>query len=364
MKEIRSIIKAYEQTDFTKEKIALAAVVGVEASSYRRIGARMLVNSNGTWTGGISGGCLEGDALKRAQKAIFSGEPSRVVYDTMEEDSNQIGIGLGCNGRIEVLFSPIDPKDEENEIELLKKLLRAEQPSILIKVIDAPASLRLLGHKLLVENFHEPVHFAGINPIALAKFITTTREKKQSLTFDYQTVHGDSLRLLVEFIRPEIRLIIVGDNYDVSAMLGISEQLGWEVFVVGKAKKLPKPAFQQAKKVLDFSQINQISLHDYTAVLLMSHDYNRDKAMLAEILAKNPPYLGILGPKKRFLKMQNEMPEVDFRGIDFLYSPTGLEIGAETPSEIALSIAAEILAVFRGKKGRFLREKQGTIHEK
>ena len=116
MKEIRNIIQRYESAA-TNEQLALASVVHVEESSYRRIGARMLVSSNGEWIGGISGGCLEGDALKRSQKAIFSNRPSTVVYDTMDDDRNQIGVGLGCNGRIEVLFTPIDPEDPDNEIE-------------------------------------------------------------------------------------------------------------------------------------------------------------------------------------------------------------------------------------------------------
>jgi len=126
MKEIRKIIAVYEQMDWQKERVALASVVNVEESSYRRIGARMLVGSSGVWTGGISGGCLEGDALRRSQQAIFRGEPSKVVYDTMEDDENQIGVGLGCNGRVEVLFTPIDPGDPANEIEQLKTITTAE----------------------------------------------------------------------------------------------------------------------------------------------------------------------------------------------------------------------------------------------
>ena len=132
MKEIRQIIARYESTDFSQEKIAIASVVSVEESSYRRIGARMLVSSNGQWIGGISGGCLEGDALRRSQKAIYNNVPSQVVYDTMDDDANQIGVGLGCNGRLEVLFTPIDPSDQNNPIETLKKIKEKNAPSILI----------------------------------------------------------------------------------------------------------------------------------------------------------------------------------------------------------------------------------------
>src|SRR5437870_12934040 len=116
MKEIRSIINAYNKIDFTSVKAALATVVRVEGSSYRRTGARMLVLDNGTYLGGISGGCLEGDALRRAQKAIIQDKPSIITYDTTQDDGHQIGVGLGCNGIIDVLFMPLHNEDENNPV--------------------------------------------------------------------------------------------------------------------------------------------------------------------------------------------------------------------------------------------------------
>src|SRR5580765_1415322 len=118
MKEIQSILSAYSQIDFSKTAAALATVVRVEGSSYRRTGARMLVLDNGTYLGGISGGCLEGDALRRAQKAIASEKASVVTYDTTKDDDHQVGVGLGCNGIIDVLFTPLNP-NEQNAVTIL-----------------------------------------------------------------------------------------------------------------------------------------------------------------------------------------------------------------------------------------------------
>ena len=136
MLEIRKIISEYDKLDHSKEKVALASVVSVDESAYRRIGARMLVRSNGLWIGGISGGCLEGDALKQSLMAIYKNESSIVVYDTMDDDNNQIGVGLGCNGKIEVLLTPIDSEDPDNEVELLRSILNSEAPSIIAKIIS------------------------------------------------------------------------------------------------------------------------------------------------------------------------------------------------------------------------------------
>ncbi len=363
MKEIRRILKEYDQIDFSKEKVALASVVNVEESSYRRIGARMLVRSNGMWPGGISGGCLERDSLKRSQMAIFKNETTRVVYDTMDDDENQIGIGLGCNGRIEVVFTPIDPDDANNELEQLRGILEADRPAIMLKIVDAPEDNTQLGAQHLVENLSTPSNFAGIDGEAIQSYIEEAVQKRKSRLFNCTTEEG-TLRLLVEFIRPETRLIIIGDNYDVNAMLGIAGELGWETYLVGKRTKLTNEMYEAAKQVVEYEEADRLAVHDYTAVMLMSHDYNKDKWMLPLFAAKNPRYMGMLGPKKRLQKMQGDLPDVDWDNLSCLHAPTGLEIGAESPSEIALSIAAEIVAAFREKPGGFLKYKEGTIHER
>ncbi|MFT7450063.1 MAG: xanthine dehydrogenase accessory factor [Patescibacteria group bacterium] len=360
MLEIRRIISEYDSIkDHSTIKVALASVVSVEASAYRRVGARMLVNSNGIWVGGISGGCLEGDALNKSLNAIYKNESSIIVYDTMEDDSSQIGVGLGCNGRIEVLLTPIDPNDPNNEIELLRSLLYAEKPSIIAKVISKHSSS---FSKCQMLDYNVPgLNFMNIKNTSLQEAIHTALEKKSPRIFNLESSEGD-LKVLLEFIRPETRLIIVGDSYDVNAMVNVAETLGWEIWIVGRMKKLTKELVKRVQKVIPFKEHEQIKTHDYTAVVLMSHDYKWDLTILQHFIKNNPPYIGILGPKKRFQKMDKELSVIELEKINYIYSPTGLEIGAETPEEISLSIAAEIIAVFRNKKGLFLKLKDGSIH--
>jgi xanthine/CO dehydrogenase XdhC/CoxF family maturation factor len=364
VKEICNIIQVYESLDHSREKVALASVVSVEESSYRRIGARMLVQSSGVWVGGISGGCLEGDALRRSQAAIYKNQPSLVVYDTMEDDRNQIGVGLGCNGRIEVLLTPIDPEDPNNEIELLKKIQHDNKPNILLKVIDAPANAGILGQVQLHEMDAATPSFAEIEADELAGYIEEVSSRKSPKTFSCDTSAYGRVKILIEFIRPETRLVIAGDNYDVNALVHVATALGWDIFVIGKAKKLSRQVFEQAKRVLDYNQTDELDINEYTAVVLMTHDYQKDLELLPLFYARQPAYLGLLGPKKRFLKMKNELPDIPFDESGFLFTPTGLEIGAESPQEIALSIAAEIVAAMRRRQGSSLRLKEGTIHER
>ncbi len=360
LKEIRQIIEVYDGIDFTKEKVALASVVNVEESSYRRIGARMLVRSNGQWIGGISGGCLEGDALKRSQYAIYENSPSKVVYDTMEDDQNQIGVGLGCNGRIEVIFTPIDHLNSNNEIEVLRSIVSQDTSSVIIKAIEVDDQ-DLLG-KLQLANPQVNSDEFGFSKKIINEEVAQVLQSGRSSIQSWTDAKGNTLRLLFELIRPEIHLIIVGDNYDVTALVGLSSELGWDISVVGDVKKLSKQVVKQVQRVVPLMQADSIKVHNCTAVVLLSHDYNKDKSVLPLFLEKKVPYLGMLGPKKRMLKMQEDLGTYNLAKIPIFFSPVGLEIGAESPSEIALSIAAEIVAVFRGKKGTPLRDKVGSIH--
>src|ERR1700753_2600025 len=138
MKEIRTIVQAYRSIDFTRTGAALATVVRVEGSSYRRAGARMLVLDNGTYLGGISGGCLEGDALRRAQKGIALNRPSVITYDTTQDDDYQIGVGLGCQGIIDVLFTPLDPQDSRHPLQVLSPLTGIRRPAVVVAITGSP----------------------------------------------------------------------------------------------------------------------------------------------------------------------------------------------------------------------------------
>ncbi len=363
MKEVRKIIAKYRTTDRTKEKLALATVVSIEESSYRRIGARMLVSSNGTWTGGISGGCLEGDALRRSQKAIFSKQPSIVSYDTLDEAEQNIGIGLGCNGKIDVLFVPIDYDDPSNPIELLTQAVDANEVNIIIHVIEANSSTDILGKMSLVldSNTLHPSLAFSIDELRSKIEETRIRRRPQFVTLNH--ANYGPVKLLVEYLRPEYRLVIIGDNYDVLAMTELVRSLGWQMHIVGRKKKMTKPLLASARQCYEYEEIEKAPIDEHTAVILMTHDFNWDKKLLPGLVAKKPVYLGMLGPKKRMEKMKIETG-INLDKVPFFHSPIGLDIGAETPEEIALSILSEIVACFRNRDGRPLKFRTGTIHER
>lgn len=368
MKEIEKIVQRYRQINWENERIALGIVVNVEGSSYRRIGARMLVSSNGQWIGGISGGCLEGDALKRAQISIMKNEPSIVVYDTTEDDPHQIGVGLGCNGRIEVLLTPIDHLDTNNQLEFLEQIIHQRTSTILLQILNVKGGNNALRGTFFTQNtLSDLSNQLQVDLSDIQNKIQRVFYKRKSKVFTLTNTLGHEYEILFEFIRPKIKLVCIGDNYDVNAFMGIATELGWEIHVAGKQRKLSKIVYQAAKKVYSLEEAKDIQMDEYTAVVLMSHDFKTDLKLLKEYIQREIPYIGLLGPKKRMHKMQDELNkeniDTNLEELTHLYSPVGLDIGAESPEEIALAIAAEIIAVFRKRNGNFLKQRQGAIHE-
>src|ERR1700743_1810874 len=132
MKELQDIVTAFDEASQQGKQTALATVVHVEGSSYRRAGARMLITEDGQLTGAISGGCLEGDALRKARLVMAHNKPMLVTYDTTDDDDANFRVGLGCNGIIHILIEPIFNEKQDNPVNLFKLFLRKRQPVVLV----------------------------------------------------------------------------------------------------------------------------------------------------------------------------------------------------------------------------------------
>jgi xanthine/CO dehydrogenase XdhC/CoxF family maturation factor len=365
MKEIKRILEVYNHLDLSQRKVALATVVYVEGSAYRRPGARMLVTDDGRWEGAISGGCLEGDALRKARQVMLDGQPMVVRYDTMDDDANSLGIGLGCNGIIDVFIEPIDPGEARNPIRLLEEFVRLRDRRVIATVFRANAETGLCtGMRVVLTETptEEP-------PGWLRSDMVLCMATGKASTVRYE-VTGQSVDVFIERIDPGIELIIFGAGYDTIPLTRLATEIGWSVTVTEDciAHLAPK-RFPQATCLLyaDATAITEkLTLTDRTAAVLMSHNYNYDLAVLTRLIPTRVPYIGVLGPRKRYQKMQAEWERSDKRfaqsALNRVHSPIGLDVGAETPDEIALAILGEIKAFFSDRSGGFLREKPGSIH--
>jgi len=366
MKEINTILAAYHATDHQVEKLALATVVRVEGSSYRRIGARMLVSETGRFFGGISGGCLEGDALRRAQKAIVFNTPSLVTYDTTQDDGHQIGVGLGCNGIIDVLFTPLDPANAANAVTILNSVVGTRYPTCLV-TITGHRDINLLGKTFLYQSAE---HFSDSFPcaeilISLVPDIQRGLDEETTRSHVY-SVNGSELRVLAEVLLPVQRLLVFGSNYDVYPLLRISKELGWDSIVVANIHKARKELFDVANSVIHSGSPDKLDIDRYTACLMMAHDLETDVRNFRTALRSSASYIGLLGPRKRAEKIFSRLEEmnepVGEEDMQRVFAPAGLDIGAVTPEEIGISIVAEVRAQSAGRSGHSLRERQGSIH--
>jgi len=370
VKDLKTIVSEYQKIDYTKRKAALATVVKVRGSSYRSPGARMLIMDDGRWVGSISGGCLEGDALRKARKVMIDKTPMTVTYDTREESNQNLGIGLGCNGVIDVLIEPLDQEDKKNPVTLFNSLITSKEPVALATIFEATTGV---GEKLLLTSTGE---WSGdFSDVELKNKVQASLknlfETKKSEAKKYQS-QGRDAEVFIELIQPAVSLIIFGGGFDARPVSELAKSLGWTVSVTDECVAHIAPLFFPTADKLTLCQREFIdrdfNITPYTACILMSHNYEYDRDVLKKLLKTNTPYIGILGPRKRFDKMQSEfnaqggtLNEQDFQRI---HSPIGLDIGAEAPDEIAVSIIAEIQSKFSNRSGGFLKYHPGPIHQR
>ncbi|RED92208.1 XdhC family protein [Marinoscillum furvescens] len=371
MKEIKEIIAAYDRATSRNMRCVLATVVHVEGSSYRGAGARMLVDEYGQMTGAISGGCLEGDALQKALHALAQNRTKLVTYDTGDEADAIVGAQLGCDGVIQVLFEPLEASNSQ-VIELLRVVTSDRETRAVVTFFDLDKSGgQHLGTVALAtgNELHGQLPDEQLRR-QLQRDMELTKNNKCSLFRKYQ-LQNQSIYAFIELFEAPRQLVIVGAGNDARVLAQLAEPLGWELTVVdGRPSHASKDRFVSSCQVLvsrPEAVLENIPVDDQTAFVLITHNYHYDLAVLQQLLmATEVPYIGLLGPKKKFLRMQDEL---NASGVaiakdawERVYAPVGLEIGAETPAEIGLSILAEVQAAFAQKPGGYLRDKKGTIH--
>ena len=275
MKEIKAIIRAYDEADKTVVNLAMATVVRVEGSSYRRTGARMLVMDNGIWVGGISGGCLEGDALKRSRIAIQNSQSTLITYDTTEDDPYQIGVGLGCNGVIDVLFTPLDIHDKNNPVEVLKNCVKANRETHILITITG-----LTGDWQNVKT-GEVINYTGLSSLNVLGDISVEQELQQAIVQQLSTGHsaphyfeledGRKLETFIEILPPEVNMVLIGHQYDVYPLSRLIKEMGWRLTIVAELQKINTDIIAIADDIVTPANFSTLLVDDHTAIILMAH---------------------------------------------------------------------------------------------
>lgn len=364
MKELHNIITAWKQLR-RQQRAALATLVKVEGSTYRSPGARMLITSDGQQVGSISGGCLESDVLKRSQVVLKTGIPNLVKYDTTSEEDLIWGLGLGCQGVAYILIERLNA-EQLNALSVIEQCLFNRQFGAIATVFSVQTTEMKNVERVLLYpdgSIVSNINNSELEAIAKKDLQSVLQQKSRSPAY---LLSEGTAEVFLEVIIPPINLIIFGAGFDVLPVVRFAKALGWYVSVIDpQARSQTKERFKECDYVILGSvdeAISQIEFNEQSVAVAMSHNYLYDLEFLQTSSNISLKYLGILGPKKRTNRLLQDLKYEGCSLPEQLYSPVGLDIGADNPEAIALSIIAEIQAVTKNRMGGFLKDRPTSIH--
>ncbi|SEG00942.1 Xanthine and CO dehydrogenase maturation factor, XdhC/CoxF family [Bryocella elongata] len=333
MRERRNIVELWKRGN----AVAMATLVRVEGSSYRRAGARLLIASNGEYAGAISGGCLEAEVLRKAQWMVRDGAHIE-RYSTLFDDTADIPYGLGCGGTVDVLLEPADTAEFEAHLEALEASLRGERRRIITQL-----------------------------PEGGAKFARCVLDAAGSAVFrSGPAVIDASLPLYDEILAAPQRLIVFGAGDDAQPMVRMANMLGWRTVVLdSRAQWAKRERFPEAEIVA--TSVSGFTIERDDAVAILTHSYEQDREWLTRSLAAHPRYLGLLGARHRSaLLVRDAASELGWtleRACAGLFAPVGMDLGGDGAEAIALAVIAEIQACVQGKIGSSRRMTAEMVEE-
>jgi xanthine/CO dehydrogenase XdhC/CoxF family maturation factor len=334
---------------------ALATVVHIAGSAYRRPGAKLLVEPDGRMTGSVSGGCLEADVREVALAVLQEDTPRLLHYDTGDDEQVVWGLGLGCNGTTEILVQPLTGAALEAS-RIVRELLDGETPFAVSTVVAGPSGA---GQALVLGSDGRLLKTSG--DAALDRELAAAAA--QHLTEQESKLHqAHGAQVFTEVFVPPPHLVVCGAGDDTLPLAGLAAQVGFRVTVVDH-----RPAYLTAERFPE-ARLHRARPEDGTAglpigpntlVVVKMHSLAQDREWLQNFLATEVSYVGVLGPRARTDKM---LAEIGTEKLERVFGPVGLDLGAEGPEQVALSIVAELLAVWSAREPRHLREKRASIH--
>lgn len=355
-RENERLIRAIDDARQAGQRIAIATVVRVRGSAYRREGARIVVRQDRSYECLLSGGCLEPVVAEIAAKVLESGVPVIREYD-LEEDSIW-SLALGCSGAVDIYIERLEDDPVTNE--WLATIGGTEAAVLVKRLSDAPG-------RLLVR---ERDTAGSLGDDALDREAVDRARGRMHTTFP---VSGSELigraEVFFDVTPPPPELVIFGAGPDAEPLARLGWELGFTVTVVDVREAfLTRERFPHASLVsAHFSRFHEaLVLHQRSCAVIMNHHLERDRESLRFALESRAAYIGALGPRSRFQKLLSGLREqgvvLDPATVSHVRSPVGLALGAESPEEIAVSILSEILAIQRGFDGGFLAGRDGSLH--
>ncbi|MBM4763550.1 XdhC/CoxI family protein [Bacillus sp. B15-48] len=349
-KELHEILERGEKVSERGEKAAFLMLMEISGSSYRRPGAKMMIASDGEISGTLSGGCLEKDLLEYAKIAIAQNKPMVKTYDLSE---NELwGLGVGCNGAVDVLILPL-----EQHSTFWGKVKEEVSFNRIFHLIFEVES----GEGWLIDTSNQVIYQTDNDlPMEVIQRVHSNDQKHKHLT---KVIHFNDVRYVIDSVQPLEKLIICGAGDDAVPVVDLAIKANFDVTVLD-----PRPLLNHASRFPNAKHFvqepfnlkpNPLTLNNAWWVI-MNHHMERDKAALKLALESRPKYVGVLGPVRRTDQLLENL-SISAENLP-LYAPIGLDLGAETVEEVAISIVSELLALRNHKQSLHLKGK-GKIHD-
>jgi xanthine dehydrogenase accessory factor len=345
---MHDILSDVTQWIYQNEPVVLATVVQTWGSSPRGVGAKMAFTSSGEIAGSVSGGCVEGAVYESGLQTLKTQQSQLLHFGVADETAFEVG--LACGGKIDVFVRPLKP----DFFHTLHTEIVAQQAVAIVSVLEGP--LDLTGKEVL---FTEAGEVAGTLGGGLdegaAQFAFRALQEEQSQTFTLQTATGDLLLLFTDVILPPPTLVMVGGVHITIALSAIAQALGYRTIVVDPRRLFGSqarfPHVDQLIQEWPQDAFSKIILTRSTCVAMLTHDPKIDDPALKIVLDSPVFYIGALGSRKT---QENRRQRLLADGLspaqlDRIHGPVGIDLGAKTPEEIALSVMAEIISVRRGR---------------
>jgi xanthine dehydrogenase accessory factor len=371
LSETVEVLAAVADLERRGRPMALATIVSVTGSTYRRPGARLLVPDEGDTIGNLSGGCLEGQVTEIGRDVMKSGESHLEFYDLTADDEVVWGWGLGCNGAIEVFIEPA--ANAAATAAILREAVEEERSLATVTVLSSSVSGVEQGSRIVVYPNGDVSGSLGDDALTNSAVDEASRSLAGGRTNAVKlATEGGESRVFVEVLRPPLRLVVCGAGHDAIPLVRAGAQLGWRVDVVDdRASFLDVERFRTARSFIECEPgevTERANIDERSYVVVMSHNYLRDRDYLRSLLPSKAAYIGMLGPHARLQRLLGDLEGDGFvatsEQLERTHGPAGLDLGGEGPEEIATAIVAEILAVSKGRDAGFLRQRSGPIHER
>lgn len=343
---------------------ALATLTRTSGSTFRRAGARMLVCGDGSVVRGLSGGCPEADIIGRAREVIATGAARIVRYD--RESGLDALLELGCGGELEVLIEPLVKARDLDFIDATAACLADRRSGVLASVFKRDGAVLPKPRRMVVDEGRIVVNEFGAGLISGVLADLAMERTPAAPSIERFSHGGSDWEVLLEALIPPYALHIIGINAGAVALARIAIVLGWQVTLVDDRDDRGERAWSggllpdEVRRVTATpSQIaERLAFDTRSFAVVMTHNLGRDVDYLRALAEAPLAYLGSLGSRKRVARLY----EGSGLSTDQLRAPAGLDLGSETPEEIALAISAEILAVISGRKAESLSQTDGPIH--